>query len=246
MSTPAAASSGWVRGPVAAHPEQAPRPPDPAAPRSPDQPSPGADSWARPRPQQHSDAQPEVPLSSGARPLQETAVRPVPSHGPQQRFTGEQAGSGFPPAGHGHEQLVSWVNAHGGAGATTFAAALGGTDAGGRWPDARRGQPGRIFLLARTHAAGLRAASRAMNALHTGKHPPGIELLSLVLVADAPGRLPLELSRRVRVLRSATPIITIPWIPAWRLGEPATKAPREIAKLVTLIRSGSAAQGDRR
>ncbi|MET7608138.1 DUF6668 family protein [Streptomyces avermitilis] len=173
-------------------------------------------------------------------------MRPAPSHGPQQGPSGKWAGTGHFPAGDGRDQLVTWVNAHGGAGATTFAAVLGGFDAGNRWPEVSRGQPGRTFLLARTHAAGLQAAGRALKTLHTGKHPVGIELLALVLVADAPGRLPLQLSRRVRVLRSATTTVTVPWIPAWRIGGPAAKTPREIADLAALIRSGAAAQGDRR
>ncbi|MEV2236072.1 DUF6668 family protein [Streptomyces phaeochromogenes] len=244
MSTPAVASNGWVRGPVPSHKEQQPRRPDPAPPprHPPGQGSADVSSWARPRPEQRSAGGPEGVPSSSAQFLHTTPVNPAPSNGPARQW----AAAGRSPAGGGRDQLVTWVNAHGGAGATTFAAALGGADAGNRWPDLSLGQPGRIFLLARTHAAGLRAAGRAMKALHTGKHPAGIELLALVLVADAPGRLPLKLSRRVRVLCSATTTVTVPWIPAWRIGEPAGKAPQEIARLAALIRPGSAAKRDSR
>ncbi|TRO56038.1 hypothetical protein E4K73_48305 [Streptomyces sp. IB201691-2A2] len=145
------------------------------------------------------------------------------------------------PEQNRHE-LVSWVNSHGGAGATTMAAVLGGLDAGRRWPDLSRGEPGRIVLLARTHAAGLRAASRALDRLRSGKHPAGVELLALALVTDAPGRLPMQLFRRVRVLRSAVPTVTIPWNSAWRVGDLTGRMPRQIEDLNALIAPGSAAQ----
>ncbi|MGW6015959.1 DUF6668 family protein [Streptomyces sp. NPDC055210] len=138
---------------------------------------------------------------------------------------------------------VSWVNAHGGAGATTFAAALGGVDLGQSWPNFALGNPGRFFLLARTHAAGLQAASRRMEALRSQNHPPGIELIAVVLVADAPGRLPSELSRRVKVLRSAAPSFIVPWIPAWRIGQPAERAPRPIIEIASIIRPDLETQG---
>ncbi|MFJ9423212.1 DUF6668 family protein [Streptomyces sp. NPDC101249] len=130
---------------------------------------------------------------------------------------------------------VSWVSAHGGAGASTLAREFGGTDLGRRWPDPARGEPGRVLLVARTHAAGMRAASRALDALRTEDHPPGVDLVALVLVADAPGRLPITLGRRVRVLRSATRVHRLPWVPAWRIGKKATKAPRAVRALSDLV-----------
>ncbi|MER6961943.1 hypothetical protein [Streptomyces sp. NPDC000618] len=139
---------------------------------------------------------------------------------------------------------ISWANAHGGAGATTFAAALGGTDIGHAWPDVGRGEPGRTLLLARTHDRGLRAAAQALDALRTGRHPPGVHLVAVVLVADAPGRLPLELFRRVRVLRSAARTISVPWISQWRVGEPVAKAPRAIVELAALIGPAGPTQRD--
>ncbi|WP_185932810.1 DUF6668 family protein [Streptomyces sp. WAC 01325] len=133
----------------------------------------------------------------------------------------------------------SWVSAHGGAGATTLAEVLGGSDVGARWPDPAEREPSRIVLVARTHATGLKAASRAMDFLRSGRHPPGLELTALVLVADAPGRLPIALSRRVRVLSSAGPTFRVPWIPAWRVGERSDKALSSLADLATFLRSGS-------
>ncbi|MFJ2163613.1 DUF6668 family protein [Streptomyces sp. NPDC087856] len=130
---------------------------------------------------------------------------------------------------------ISWVGAHGGAGATTFAGALGGVDVGHAWPDVPQGEPGDILLLARTHLAGLQAASKALDSLRTGRHPAGLRLVALVLVADAPGRLPPELWRRVRVLRAAVRTFSVPWIAQWRVGKPAPKAPRSVVELAALI-----------
>ncbi|MFD0304063.1 DUF6668 family protein [Streptomyces sp. NPDC127119] len=132
---------------------------------------------------------------------------------------------------------ISWVGAHGGAGATTFAGALGGTDIGHAWPEVDQGEPGDIVLLARTHLAGLQAASKTLDSLRTGRHPAGIRLVALVLVADAPGRLPPELWRRVRVLRAAVRTFSVPWIPQWRVGRSAPKAPRSIVELAGFIPS---------
>lgn len=139
------------------------------------------------------------------------------------------------------EKSVSWVGAHGGAGATTFAGALGGVDVGHAWPDVTEGHPGDMLLLARTHLSGLQAASKTLDALRTGKHPVGLNLLALVLVADAPGRLPVELWRRVRVMRSVVGTISVPWIAEWRVGRPASKAPRAVMQLAALIPKSSTA-----
>ncbi|GGO95748.1 DUF6668 family protein [Wenjunlia tyrosinilytica] len=134
---------------------------------------------------------------------------------------------------------VSWVTAHGGAGASTLAAALGGADLGGRWPDVARGEPARVVLVARTHAAGMEAASRLLGDLRTGRTPAGLDLLALALVADAPGRLPRQLARRIKVLRSAARVHTVPWIPSWRLGGSVGSLPREVAALAALVGTGT-------
>ena len=108
---------------------------------------------------------------------------------------------------------------------------LGGADIGHRWPDPAKGEPGRVLLVARTHHTGMQAASHALNALRKGDHPAGVELLAVVLVADAPGQLPRALGRRVRVLRSAAEVHRVPWVPAWRLGEDVDQLPRAVRAL---------------
>jgi len=108
-------------------------------------------------------------------------------------------------------------------------------DVGCRWPDPARVEPAHVILVARTHATGMRAASRALNAVREGRHPAGMKVVGLALVADAPGRLPRELIRRVRVLRAAVPVWRVPWIAPWRLGKQTDRLPSQVTKLSALI-----------
>ncbi|MGW0968341.1 hypothetical protein [Streptomyces sp. NPDC002516] len=130
---------------------------------------------------------------------------------------------------------IGWVKAHGGSGATSLAELFGGVEVGARWPDPARGEPRRVVLVGRTSARGLRSVSQALGALKDGDAPQGLELLGVVLVADAPGRLPLGLLRRIRVLRSVARVHRVPWIPAWRTGGHPKSVPRQLATLATLV-----------
>ncbi|MER5445432.1 hypothetical protein ABT065_07315 [Streptomyces sp. NPDC002764] len=138
---------------------------------------------------------------------------------------------------------VGWVKAHGGAGVTSLVEVLGGVDVGARWPDPSRGEPRRVVLVGRTSARGLRSVSQALGSLQDGRAPQGLELLAVVLVADAPGRLPLGLLRRVRVLRSAARVQRVPWIPAWRTGGSPKVLPRQFDRLAELVGSELYAEG---
>jgi hypothetical protein len=109
---------------------------------------------------------------------------------------------------------------------------------GRRWPDPAQGDPAEVLLVARTHESGLRAAGRALETLQNGEHPAGIELLAVVLVADAPGRLPLKLGQRVRVLRSVADVHRVPWIPTWRGEKRSGGVPKVIRELVALAGTG--------
>ncbi|MFD6566802.1 hypothetical protein [Micromonospora profundi] len=131
------------------------------------------------------------------------------------------------------DEGIGWIAAHGGAGTTTLARLLGGTDLGCRWPDPALAEPATVMLVGRTNAEGIRALSRALNALREGRHPPGMRLTGLVLLADAPGRLPMALSRRIRVLRSVAPVHRVPWVPEWRLGRQARTMPKAVLRLAT-------------
>ncbi|MEV6196168.1 DUF6668 family protein [Streptomyces sp. NPDC051920] len=138
---------------------------------------------------------------------------------------------------------VGWVKAHGGCGATSLAELFGGVEVGARWPDPARGEPRRVVLVGRTSARGLRSVSQALGALDDGNAPQGLELLGVVLVADAPGRLPLGLLRRIRVLRSVARVHRVPWIPAWRTGGSPKSAPRQLATLARLVGAEQQGQG---
>ncbi|MCN9241338.1 hypothetical protein NGF19_11145 [Streptomyces sp. RY43-2] len=130
---------------------------------------------------------------------------------------------------------LAWVGAHGGAGTSTLAEVFGGVDGGCAWPRPDQGEPDGVLLAARTHAAGLQAVSRVLDAFRRGEYPPGLELVAVVLVADAPGRLPRPLQQRIKVIGSVAQVHRVPWVPAWRTGDLTVPAPRETAGLAALV-----------
>ncbi|MEU9451755.1 DUF6668 family protein [Streptomyces sp. NPDC048277] len=157
-------------------------------------------------------------------------------------LTGPSApqGRGVPPPEQGLPHASShpdigqawwWLGVHGGAGVTTLEQAVpGGRDAGRVWPVSAR--PQRVVLVARSGAHGVRAAQHAARQWASGT-VTGVELLGLVVVADAPGRRPRTLQDLVRLVSGAVPRLwEIPWVEAWRLGEPPlAHLPKECAPL---------------
>jgi hypothetical protein len=89
-----------------------------------------------------------------------------------------------------------------------------------------------VLLCARTTASGLQAASTALT--QWAARQVAVELLGLVLIADAPGKLPQTLRDRARVIEGGAPAAwRIPWIPAWREGRTdANTPPRAIRQLL--------------
>jgi hypothetical protein len=126
----------------------------------------------------------------------------------------------------------SWLATHGGAGASTLAAVYGGHDCGRDWPGP--GAPSSVLLVARTHATGLESALRTLEVFRRGEAPPGLDLDAVVLVADAPGRLPRPLVQRIRLIESAIDVYRVPWVQSWRLGDLSGEPPRETATLSRL------------
>ncbi|WP_416983127.1 DUF6668 family protein [Streptomyces sp. T028] len=126
----------------------------------------------------------------------------------------------------------SWLATHGGAGASTLAAVYGGHDCGRDWP--APGDPPSVLLVARTHATGLESALRALEVFRRGEAPHGFDLDAVVLVADAPGRLPRPLVQRIRVIESAVDVYRVPWVTEWRLGDLGGGPPRETEALTRL------------
>ncbi len=138
-----------------------------------------------------------------------------------------------PPLAPSGAPRPSWVGVHGGAGVSTLAAVYGGRDCGRRLPGP--GDTAPVLLVARTHAAGLAAAARAVEDFRHGRTPAGLALGAVVLVADAPGRLPRPLAQRVKGLESAVDVHRVPWVPAWRLGEREHRPPKGTESLTRLV-----------
>lgn len=126
-----------------------------------------------------------------------------------------------PPASPDEDEPcpVFVVGTHGGAGTSTVAKLLNALDSGCDWPEPPYGVRVNVVLTARTSAAGLMAASRALAGYCAHGYPDFAHLAGFVLVADAPGRLPKELNRRITILASATMVYRLPWVREWRLSE---------------------------
>jgi len=114
------------------------------------------------------------------------------------------------------------------------------------WPVSTPGaHPTRVVVTARTTARGLSAAKNVARQWAAGL-VPATELLGLVLVADAPGRLPKPLRDLVKLVAGGYPRTWhVPWVESWRVGEQPTvdAGPREVRHLVddlrTLLRIGA-------
>ncbi len=153
-----------------------------------------------------------VPVLGASRP-QPSAVAPLPSGGlPVKEF----------PVGRPHSAQAAlwWAGCHGGAGVTTLIAVTGGgRDSGRHWPVLASGAESKVVLVARTHGGGLRAAQTAARQWASGSLSAQIELLGLVLVADAPGRLPRPLRDFARLVAGGVPRTwDIEWHEELRLG----------------------------
>jgi hypothetical protein len=131
-----------------------------------------------------------------------------------------------------------WVGVHGGAGETTMATLVPGSVAAGHaWPcpEDPLASVVSVFLIARTHASGLIAARDSLAEWAAGV-VPGVHLLGLVLVADAPGTLPRPLRELADVVAGGAPRTwRIPWVEQWRLGEPIHDTPlsRPLRRVLT-------------
>lgn len=180
----------------------------------------------------------DLPVASAAGPgVPETPAGPaVPQHGVPAPDLVDQ----LPVAVHHHTAPLWWVGAHGGSGESTLAALAPGWPAAGHaWPRVP-GAPSRarVVLAGRTHARGLRAVQKAATQWAAGL-VPGVDLVGLVLVADAPGRLPRELRDLAHVVAGGVPRVwRVPWIEAWRLHpDPAgVPVPGEVTSLLHDLR----------
>lgn len=139
-----------------------------------------------------------------------------------------------------------WLGVHGGAGESSLSTLISDWPAADHgWPRTPGNDPVRVVLVARSNMRGLRAAQAAATQWASGM-VPHIEILGLVIVADAPGRLPRPLRDFAQVVGGGVPRTwTVPWIESWRLDEPValSDAPRGVRRLVdelsALIQSGA-------
>lgn len=134
-----------------------------------------------------------------------------------------------------------WLGTHGGAGQSMLAGLVPG------WAEAGRGWPvvptsltrSRVVLVARSNARGLRSAQAAAQQWAAGM-VPFANLLGLVVVADAPGRLPKPLRELKQLVGGGVPRMwTVPWLETVRLGESLSlgDAPREVRQMVDDLRA---------
>lgn len=151
------------------------------------------------------------------------------------------------PMRHVHRRVDLWVvGAHGGAAESTLAALDDGWSASlHAWPIGLDSPPARVVVVARTSAHGLLAAKAAAKQWASGL-VGNVEMLGLVLVADAPGRLPKPLRDLIKIVSGGYPRTWhVPWIESWRLGADPTPdaSPREVQRLVddlrTLLKAGA-------
>jgi hypothetical protein len=115
----------------------------------------------------------------------------------------------------GFSPLVWLVGAHGGAGTTSLAHAVAAFgDAGQQWP-AEDEYPWSV-IVARTTREGLEAAHDTALQAQAGKSGD-CKVLGVILVADAPGKIPKAIEQRMTVLERVVPTIwTVDYHPSWR------------------------------
>lgn len=101
------------------------------------------------------------------------------------------------------------------------AAIPGGVNAGRYWPIPDAPHRARIVLVTRTTAHGLSSAQAAAQQWVSGALGAGVQVLGLVAVADAPGRLPRPLRELLALVSGGLPRVwQMPWMEEWRLGDP--------------------------
>ncbi|WP_130865287.1 DUF6668 family protein [Acidipropionibacterium timonense] len=129
----------------------------------------------------------------------------------------------------GHRGVWSgglWVlGAHGGAGESTVAAMTRWRPAGHLWPVAvgALARPA-VLVVARSNAHGLEAARAA--ACQWAAGDLACDLAGLLVIADAPGRLPVPLRHLRDVVAGTYPHAWhMPWLPPLRLGQPCPAPP---------------------
>lgn len=134
-----------------------------------------------------------------------------------------------------------WVGVHGGAGESTLAALLPDSRAAGHaWPELPAPSNGwrvPVVLVARSNIAGLTAAEHAATEWAAGTLP-SVELLGLVVLADAPGRLPRSLRDLTSLVAGGVPRCwQLPWVESWRTAATPPLRGRALLDLLTELQA---------
>lgn len=133
-----------------------------------------------------------------------------------------------------------WLGCHGGAGASTLTRVIpGGWDANRMWPDPRLGGPVGVLLVCRSNTAGFTAATNALRQWRAGYTPAHVAVWGVVVMADAPGRLPKPLlAMKKRLEGTVQRLFTVPFVEAWRTDEPTfANSPAAIARIGVELQS---------
>lgn len=140
---------------------------------------------------------------------------------------------------------VALLGAHGGAGVSCLLRAgleqAGAVDAGGLWPAV-----GSVLLVTRTSTHGLERARDLARQHAAGAAGPATRLLGLVLVADAPGRLPARVGELADLVCGAfAHTWQVPWLAEWRLAAAAEPLPAhpEVRRLLADLRAAQRRPG---
>lgn len=157
-----------------------------------------------------------------------------------------QGGPGLPLRVVDDDAAAGWVvGASGGSGESLLAELLNGDGgdryaaAGHHWPAAAAGGPIRVVLCGRTDMRSLTDVQLALAQWGTGRLP-AVNLVGMVLMADAPGRAPRPIQEFIQVLAGGSPRLwRIPWIGQWRLGPPPNSAavPKPVQTVLADVRS---------
>jgi hypothetical protein len=181
-------------------------------------------------------SRPTEPQVSAAAVTEELNPRPTGPQTPQRGVPAPDHVDRLPSYDQPQPADLWWLGVHGGAGESSLAALVPG------WPAAKHGwprplgtTPARVVLTARSNMRGLRAAQSAATQWAAGL-VPHVEVIGLVIVADAPGRIPRPLRDFAHVVSGGLPRVwNVPWIESWRLEETPTleNSPREVRRLVS-------------
>lgn len=129
-----------------------------------------------------------------------------------------------------------WITgAHGGSGESRIADLLDGARATDHcWPVLQDGSKTRVLLVCRADMRGLTTARSALTQWASGA-APGVDLLGLAILADAPGKTPKPLRDFAAIVGGGAPRLwMLPWVEAWRHGDITTPPPaREYQRFIT-------------